>query len=116
MRIPELLKEVISRKKIFIIFILLGSLTSGKLFSQTEQTPPIARKSVGYFSFIIPIVTYQGNTFTPNFKSSTTIGFPFRVNVLYSDKFGFSFEITPSINFQQPSGKGVASKNQQCVI
>lgn len=53
-------------------------------------------KVVGYLSFIIPIATVA-NTITYNFNGSASIGFPIGVNVLYSDKFGFSYEFTPTI-------------------
>ncbi|MDP9047147.1 MAG: hypothetical protein M3N14_03360 [Bacteroidota bacterium] len=55
-------------------------------------------KVVGYLSFIIPIVTIDQNSTTTNFsKGTASIGFPVGLNVLYSDKFGFSYEFTPTI-------------------
>jgi len=58
---------------------------------------PAYPRAVGYLSFIIPIVTFS-NTTTYNFnKGTASIGFPVGVNVLYSDKFGFSYEFTPTI-------------------
>ena len=54
-------------------------------------------KVVGYLSFIIPTGTLQNNKVTYNFTNNTKIGFPVGVNVLYSDKFGFSYEFTPTI-------------------
>ena len=56
-------------------------------------------------SFIFPIVTINKNETTPNFKNSTTIGFPVGVNVLYSEHFGFSYEFTPSIVAQGNTSK-----------
>jgi hypothetical protein len=66
---------------------------------------PIYPRAVGYLSFILPLVTVA-NTTTFNFNStSTTIGFPVGVNVLYSDKFGFSYEFTPNIKITNgPTG------------
>ncbi|HEY4322634.1 MAG TPA: hypothetical protein VGN20_01575 [Mucilaginibacter sp.] len=59
---------------------------------------PTYPKTVGYLSFILPLVTLQGGTTTTNFSNNTTsIGFPVGVNILYSDKFGFSYEFTPTI-------------------
>ena len=60
---------------------------------------------VGYLSFIFPLVTVSDAT-TFNFNSSsTTIGFPVGVNVLYSDNFGFSYEFTPNIKITNgPTG------------
>jgi hypothetical protein len=60
--------------------------------------------TVGYLSFIIPFFTIDRTGTTPNFNGTTKIGFPVGVNVLYSDKFGFSYEFTPTI----ASGKGVS--------
>jgi hypothetical protein len=65
-------------------------------------------KVVGYMSFIFPIVTLNKNETTPNFKNSTTIGFPVGVNVLYSEHFGFSYEFTPSIVAQGGASKGTS--------
>ena len=61
-------------------------------------------KVVGYLSFILPVVTVS-NTTTTNFKGSTSIGFPTGVNVLYSDRFGFSYEFTPTLKFTKGASK-----------
>jgi len=53
---------------------------------------------------------------TPNFKETTTIGFPVGLNVYYSDKFAFSYEFTPSIVAQKPSGKPGASKTSNLLF
>jgi hypothetical protein len=59
---------------------------------------PTYPKVVGYLSFILPIVTINNTSTTANFsKGTSNIGFPVGVNVLYSDKFGFSYEFTPNI-------------------
>ena len=64
------------------------------LKTKSKQTYP---KVVGYLSFILPLVTVS-NTTTYNFSKATgSIGFPVGVNVLYSDRFGFSYEFTPTI-------------------
>jgi hypothetical protein len=87
--------------------IVTALLTPRNLFAQSivnnapdtmktvaKQTYP---KVVGYLSFILPIVTVSNST-TYNFSKSTgSIGFPVGINVLYSDRFGFSYEITPTI-------------------
>ncbi|MGZ3757005.1 MAG: hypothetical protein ACXVAY_19025 [Mucilaginibacter sp.] len=65
---------------------------------QKVATRPTYPKVVGYLSFILPLETLSGGQLTPNFSDHTTsIGFPVGVNVLYSDKFGFSFEFTPTV-------------------
>lgn len=63
-------------------------------------------RAVGYLSFIFNIVTFTKNGSTFNFShNSTSIGFPVGVNVLYSDKFGFSYEFTPTIKSTSTSSK-----------
>ncbi|MFI5139014.1 MAG: hypothetical protein ACHQIM_14420 [Sphingobacteriales bacterium] len=103
-------------KSILMIIIIAGPLTPLKLFAQKTETvspdsikfqgsiyqkvaaKPTYPKVVGYLSFILPIETLSGGKFTPNFSNHTSsIGFPIGVNVLYSNKFGFSYEFTPTI-------------------
>jgi hypothetical protein len=62
-------------------------------------------KTVGYLSFILPLETLQGGKTTGNFGSTTSIGFPIGINVLYSDHFGFSYEFTPTIKSSNSSSK-----------
>ncbi len=70
---------------------------AGSLYRKVASKPKYPR-AVGYLSFILPLETLQGGNFTPNFNHHTTsIGFPVGVNVLYSDRFGFSYELTPTI-------------------
>jgi hypothetical protein len=70
----------------------------------------------GYLSFIIPIVTINKDETTPNFKTATTIGFPVGVNIYYSDRFAFSYEITPSIVAQKSDGKPGTSKTSNVLF
>jgi hypothetical protein len=65
-------------------------------------------KVVGYVSFILPLETFSAGTFTHDFGTVTKIGFPVGVNVLYSDRFGFSYEFTPTIKVA-PGTNGVSS-------
>ena len=79
---------------------------SGKMSPMGQMAAkPTYPRAVGYLSFILPLVTVSDAT-TFNFNStSTTIGFPVGVNVLYSDKFGFSYEFTPNIKITNgPTG------------
>ncbi|MGC4037626.1 MAG: hypothetical protein QM764_16820 [Chitinophagaceae bacterium] len=49
-------------------------------------------------SYVNPVVSIDKNGSSFNFSSSFTGGFPCGINLLKSDKAGFSFEITPFIN------------------
>jgi len=69
---------------------------------------PTYPSAVGYVSFILPLETFSAGSFTPDFNGTTKIGFPIGVNVLYSDKFGFSYEITPTIK-EAPGTNGVSN-------
>lgn len=108
-------------KKILLIITFLACLLSRQtLFAQQHSNPDTAKipasatfqqeakttypKVVGYVSFILPIVTVNKDETIYNFNGTTSIGFPVGVNVLYSDKFGFSYEFTPTIK----SGQGVS--------
>lgn len=83
----------------------------------SAYTPsPAYPTTKAYLSFIIPWVTVQGKTTTPEFKTATTIGFPFGILVLYSATFGFSFEITPSIMYEHQTAKSPASKTSNVLF
>jgi hypothetical protein len=90
-----------------------SSATSGLQLPASTPTYPYVK---GYLSFIIPWVTFQGKNVTSEFKSATTLGFPFGVLVYYSDHFGFSFEITPSIMWEHQTGKSPASKTSNVLF
>jgi hypothetical protein len=78
---------------------------AGSLYRRVMPKPEYP-KVVGYLSFILPLETLQSGNFTPNFDHHTSnIGFPIGVNVLYSDHFGFSYEITPNIEATDGSSK-----------
>jgi hypothetical protein len=102
-------------------------LATGRVYAQSTASPsglqlsatspsPVFPQTKGYLSFIIPWVTYQGKTATSEFKTATTLGFPFGILVLYSQSFGFSFEITPSIVWEHQTGKSPASKTSNVLF
>ncbi len=97
----------------FIAFLLITVNASSQSESTTQTT---YHKTVGYLSFIIPVVTYKGSAFTSNFTSTTTIGFPFGVSVLYNDRFGFSYEITPSIQLVHRANESATSKTSNILF
>ncbi|HVS90963.1 MAG TPA: hypothetical protein VHE59_02955 [Mucilaginibacter sp.] len=99
-----------------ILFLVLGvsRSVSAQIKADTVQKavaapPPAVKasypKAVGYVSFIIPLVSANRDAATWNFNGSTSIGFPVGVNVLYSDKFGFSYEFTPTIKWSGGNSK-----------
>jgi hypothetical protein len=104
-------------EKITMISVLLAFFTSG--FAQTttqvtaftqgpEQGAISYPKTVGYFSFILPLVTINQNATINDFSNMNngfSIGFPTGINVLYTEKFGFSYEITPTIETGGGSSK-----------
>jgi hypothetical protein len=61
--------------------------------SPTTVAPKTYPRTVGYLSFIVPVVTINHEATTFNFNGTTSIGFPVGVNVLYSDSFGFSYKV-----------------------
>jgi hypothetical protein len=85
----------------WIAAVLLNFLSVSDLFSQSEiKDQHFYPKAVGYMSFVLPLVKFNKDETTndfENFKNNFAIGFPVGINILYSDKFGFSFEITPTI-------------------
>jgi len=100
------------KKGLLLTLIVILMASSEKLIAQTQTLSPVPSYPYvkGYLSFIIPWVKIDKNTTTWQFQNSTTIGFPVGLNVYYSKTFGFSYEITPSIQWSQPSGKPGQSK------
>ena len=117
-------KHLCTKQGIIMALIIAGLLITGHSFAQTtdeEVANPTGEtegthhkrklpeavypKVVGYLSFIIPTATLQDNKVTTNFSSATSIGFPTGVNVFYSSKFGFSYEITPTIKTTNGNSK-----------
>ena len=119
------------RKTISIVCLSLSLMVTGRMYAQSASQRPPSQSELqlpatslspaypqtkAYLSFIIPWVTFQGNTVTPEFRKATTIGFPVGIQVLYSATFGFSFEITPSILYQHQAGKSPASKTSNVLF
>ena len=96
-------------RKIISIFFVAVLLNQGHVFCQShELVQTSCPKTVGYFSFILPIVTVNKDKISDDFssfKNGFAIGFPIGVNILYSEKFGFSYEITPTIQTGNGSSK-----------
>jgi len=120
MKTPLSSKKINTCKSIAFFIVIQFLVSPVKLFAQAAQPADSAKtqvnanpqsaakptypKVVGYVSFILPLVTASTST-TFNFNGTTTIGFPIGVNVLYSDKFGFSYEFTPNIKATNGTSK-----------
>lgn len=124
-RLSENIIRNIIAKAILSIIIMAAALMPHFVNAQVKVVPPDSiqyegtlyqkikpkttyPKVVGYMSFILPLETLTLSTgkFAPNFSNHTTsIGFPIGVNVLYSDKFGFSYELTPTVKASGGSSK-----------
>ena len=91
---------------------------SANLFAQSQVTvsKPNYPYVKAYLSLILPCVTVNKYETVTQFEKATTLGFPVGLNVYYSDHFGFSFEFTPLIVWQQPSGMPVTSKTTNLVF
>jgi hypothetical protein len=84
--------------------------------TQTASNAVVYPQVKGYLSFIVPIITINKNQATTEFEKATTIGFPFGINIYYSARFGFSLEITPSVQWLHPSNGSIMSKTSNLLI
>ncbi len=92
------------KKHITVLSFLL--ITSFKIFSQQASAENSYPKVVGYMGILHPLNTWSADgTSTGNFGDIYTIGFPTGVNILKSDKIGFSFEFVPTIRFENGVSK-----------
>jgi len=81
---------------ILILFIIPG-VAFNSLCAQQSTPATSYPRTTGYISFVHPLITVDKDETTYNFSGSYTIGFPCGINILKSDKTGFSFELTPFI-------------------
>jgi hypothetical protein len=96
----------------------MSSFHFGSLSAQTKETPasPSYPNVKGYMSFLIPMVTVSKEETISEFEKATIIAFPVGINIYYSDKFGFSFEITPSVQWSQSTDSIVKSKTSNLLF
>ena len=95
-----------SIKNFSLTLILIFQITYS--YCQSQPGQQVYPKTVGYLSFILPMVTINKSTTTNDFSGGINkfaIGFPVGINVLYSQHFGFSYEITPTIQASPGSTK-----------
>jgi hypothetical protein len=95
-------------RKTVLLVTAFVFLTRIHVSAQALEAPQTYPKVVGYLSFILPLVTINKSATTNDFEGGVNhfaIGFPVGVNVLYSQHFGFSYEITPTIQAAPGSTK-----------
>lgn len=88
------------RKASFVVLFLLILLKQAY-----PQQPPVYPRITGYFSIVQPIGSWNKDGFISNFSNAYAIGFPFGMNILKSDNFGVSFEVTPTIRTENNTAK-----------
>jgi hypothetical protein len=84
--------------------------------SNTVAPAPVYPQVKGYLSFLIPMVTVNKDETVTEFQKATTIGFPVGINIYYSDRFAFSFELTPSVQWSQHTDSAIASKTSNLLF
>ncbi len=91
-------------KKIFTTLCFIISIQS---FSQQGivTVPPAYPKVTGYISVLHPVVTIDKHETVYNFSGAYTVAFPMGINILKTDKFGYSIEIAPFIRSANGSSK-----------
>jgi len=62
-------------------------------------------KTVVYSSFFVPIASASSKTTTWNFSNTFSLGFATGINILYSDRFGFSYDVSPVITTTNGNSK-----------
>lgn len=81
-------------KYFFLVVFILSSICIASAQQTVGNGYP---KTTGYISVVHPIVTFDRDGATYNFTNYYTVGFPTGINILKSDKFGYSFEVVPFI-------------------
>jgi hypothetical protein len=88
--------------RIFSALLLILTLCFNTATAQQTQSYP---KIIGYFSMLNPISTYTNNKFSGNLSGVYVANFPFGINLIKSDNFGVSFEVSPSIRAENNTAK-----------
>jgi hypothetical protein len=84
-------------KNNFSLLCLFNILITTSIFCQAPPPQQLYPKIVSYTTLFLPIVSTTHTTTTWNFSKTFAIGFATGINILYSDKFGFSFDMGPVI-------------------
>lgn len=91
------------KKQLLILHLFL--LTVHISLAQQPASGQAYPKITGYVSVLHPVVTFDKNGSAFNFSGSYTVALPIGINILKSDKIGFSFEIAPFIKAQNDTSK-----------
>jgi len=84
------------RKHSYLRFylVLLSALSIGQVCSAQKDE---SSRITAYFSFVHPVVTVNKDGADFNFQDGYTVGFPFGINFIDSEKIAYSFEFVPGI-------------------
>ncbi len=87
---------IIIRTSLFMLFLII--IMPRSLYCQsTAPGPSSFPKIVTYSCLFLPIVSTSSKTTTWNSSNTFSIGFAAGINILYSDRFGFSYDMGPVI-------------------
>ena len=81
------------------------------IFGQNQSPAPAAAQASSYpviatyMCVFVPIVSTTSEKTTWNFSSATSIGLATGINILYTDKFGFSFDLSPVVSTANGTSK-----------
>src|SRR5258708_4237658 len=74
-------------------------------FAQQNQPTPAYPTTAGFFAIFVPVATLDNKGYIANFSQRSLIAFPFGLNVLKSDHWGYSLEMVPFISSQNGTSK-----------
>lgn len=90
------------RGKFYLIVFLI--IFPSVLFCQNTISPPVSSQLSSYpkivesLVVILSLVSTNSKTPTCNFSNSFNIGHATDINILYNDRFGFSYDLSPVIS------------------
>ena len=88
---------IIRRSLAIVILIIIMHLGVNGQSVSPFPSPSAYPKIVTYSCIFLPIVSTSSKTTTWNFTNTFSIGFAAGINILYSDRFGFSYDMGPVI-------------------
>jgi hypothetical protein len=89
-------------KKVSIL-MLITIMAMGKIAYGQQTT--VYPKITGYFAMSQPLAILNNGSLTGYFGDVHAVSFPFGLNVLKSDRFGISFEVSPTIRTENNISK-----------